>query len=88
MMEMNIPIPEGLPQALKMSEPEFAREARLLLAAKLYEIGKVSAGLAAQIAGLDRLAFLAMLSKYGVPAIHLRDEEVFYEIETAKRLTE
>ena len=86
MIEMRVPIPEGMPAALKMSEPEFAREARLLLAAKLYEIGKVSSGLAAQIAGVDRLAFLACLAEYNVPAINLQEEEVRYEIEAARRL--
>ncbi len=68
---MNIPIPEGLPQSLKMSEAEFAKEARMLLATKLYELGKITAGVASQIAGVDRLVFLASLSKYGVPAINI-----------------
>lgn len=84
MLEMRIPIPEGLPEALKMSE--FTAEARLLLAAKLYELGRVSAGMAAELAGLDRLAFLASLARYGVPAINLRDEEVEKELEAARRL--
>lgn len=88
MIEMNIPIPEGLPQSLKMSEAEFTREARMLLAAKLYELGKVTAGVAAQIAGVDRLVFLAALVNYGVPAINIKDEEVELEIESARRLAE
>jgi len=87
-LEMRIPIPEGLPEALKMSEAEFTAEARLLLAAKLYELGRVSAGMAAELAGLDRLAFLASLARYGVPAINLRDEEVEKELEAARRLGE
>jgi len=86
MLEMRIPIPEGLPEALKMSEAEFASEARFLLAAKLYELGRVSAGMAAELAGLDRLTFLASLHRYGVPAINLRDEEVDRELEAARRL--
>jgi len=85
---MNISIPEGLPQSLKMSESEFAREARMLLAAKLYELGRVTAGVAAQIAGVERLAFLASLAGYGVPAINIKDEEVALEIESARKLAE
>jgi len=88
MLQMNIPIPEGLPQSLKMSEAEFAKEARMLLATKLYELGKITAGVASQIAGVDRLVFLASLSKYGVPAINIKDEEVGLEIESARRLAE
>jgi predicted HTH domain antitoxin len=86
MKVLSIPIPETLPQALKMSDDEFSQEARILLAAKLYELGKVSGGVAAQLAGMDRLTFLTILSRYGVAAINLKDEEVAYEIEAARRL--
>ena len=41
---------------------------------------------AAELAGLDRLTFLASLHRYGVPAINLRDEEVDRELEAARRL--
>lgn len=71
-----IPIPDELPQMLKMSDEEFQAEAKMLLAAKLYEMGKVTAGIAAKIAGVDRLTFLALLSRYGVPAINLDRKSV------------
>lgn len=86
MKVLSIPIPEGLPQALKMSDEEFQREVQMLLAAKLYELGKVALGVAAQIAGTDRLSLLGLLSRYGVAAINLKDEEVTHEIEAARRL--
>ena len=73
---MHIPIPEGLPQALNMSEEEFAREVRMLLAVKLYELDKISAGIAAQIVNMDRLTFLNALARYRAPAINLHNEEV------------
>jgi predicted HTH domain antitoxin len=71
-----------------MSEAELTAEARFLLAAKLFELGRVSAGLAAELAGLDRLTFLASLARYGVPAINLRGEEITREIEAARKLKE
>ena len=83
---VSIPIPDGLPQALKMSDEEFSREARVVLAAKLYELGRVSLGVAAEIAGMPRLDFLGALARYGVPAINLKDEEVAHEIEAAREL--
>jgi predicted HTH domain antitoxin len=86
MGEMRILIPDGLPEALQMSEEEFGREVPVLLAAKLYELGKISAGMAARFAGMDRLSFLESLSRYQVPAINLRDEEVAAEIEAARSL--
>lgn len=87
-VEMCIRVPDNLPSSLQMSEEEFTREARVLLAAKLYELGRVSAGIAAQIAGLDRLSFLESLSQYQVPVINIRDEEVAYEISEADELAQ
>lgn len=77
-----------LPESLKLSEAEFSSEARLLLAAKLYEPGRLSTGMAAELAGLDRLKFLDALARFGVPAISLLDEEITREIEASRQLGE
>ena len=44
----------------------FAREVSLLAAVKLYELGRVSSGRAAQLAGLTRIEFLAALQRLQV----------------------
>jgi predicted HTH domain antitoxin len=77
--------PEGFPQLLKMSDTEFAEELRFLAAA-LYELGRLSSGKAAQLAGMGRAEFLYALVRVGVPAINLRDEEVDAEIDAAKEM--
>jgi len=38
----------------------------MIVAAKLYEEGKLSSGQAAQIAGLSKRAFIEILGRYGV----------------------
>ena len=76
MRESVVRYPEGLAQSLKMSEQEFAQEIRFLAAVKLFELGRLSAGKAAELAGLDRLAFLASLQRVGAAAINIRDEEI------------
>ena len=53
--------PEVLPGLLRMTEEKFAAEVRLLAAAKLFELGKLSSGKAAAKAGLGRVAFLHKL---------------------------
>jgi len=78
--------PEGFPQLLKMSDTEFVEELRFLAAAKLYELGRLSSGKAAQLAGMGRIEFLYALVRVGVPAINLRDEEIDAEIDAAKEL--
>ena len=84
--EAVVTYPEGVPQLLKMSDSEFARELPFLAAAKLYELGRLSSGKAAQLAGMERVEFLYALGRVGVPAINLRDEEVEYEIAAAEQL--
>lgn len=86
MKSVTISYPEELPQTLKLSDEEFAEEVRFLAAAKLYELGKTSSGKAAEIAGLERVAFLGKLGRYKVPAINLQAEEVTREIEAVRSL--
>lgn len=86
MKTLTLAIPEDLPDMLKMSDEEFRREAQLLLAAKLYELGKLTAGTAARLAGVDRLTFLSLLARYHAPAINLTGEETIHEIEAAQKL--
>lgn len=81
-----ITYPEGFPQMLKMSDAEFAGELSFLAAAKLYELGRVSSGKAARLAGLERVEFLHRLAQLGVPAINLRDEEIEAEIDAAREI--
>jgi predicted HTH domain antitoxin len=81
-----ISYPEGLPQVMKMSDQAFADELPFLAAAKLYELGRLSAGKAARLAGMDRIDFLYRLGQIGVPAINLRDEEIEAEIAAAREL--
>lgn len=80
--------PQGFPQMLKMSEGEFVEELRFLAAAKMYELGRLTAGKAAQLAEMKRLDFLYRLGTIGVPAINLRDEEVDAEIQSAQDLAQ
>ena len=48
--EATVTYPQGVPQLLKMSDAEFAEELRFLAAAKLYELGRLSSGKAAELA--------------------------------------
>lgn len=71
-----------------MSEGEFVEELRFLAAAKMYELGRLTAGKAAQLTEMKRLDFLYRLGTIGVPAINLRDEEVDAEIQAAQDLAQ
>ncbi|MBE2201143.1 MAG: UPF0175 family protein [Anaerolinea sp.] len=71
--------------ALQQEPEEFAAEARLLLALKLYEIGKLSTGLAAQVAGIPRSAFLYELGRYALSPFGETPEELEDDLIHARR---
>ena len=72
-----ISVPEKVLLAEKADEASFARELRLLAAIKLYELGRLSSGRAAELAGMARVEFLLTLGRYKVfpLAAELRDLE-------------
>lgn len=55
-------------------------EAKLLLAAKLYEVDKLSLGKAAKFAGYSKSAFIEILSKMGISVVHYPAEDLEQEI--------
>lgn len=59
-------------------------EARLLLAIKLYEVGKVTLGQAAKLAGYSKRTFIELLGHYGVPVIAYSPEELREEVESER----
>jgi len=63
-----------------MSQVEFNLEARFLLAAKLYELGRLTSGQAARMCGKQRVDFLLSLSRAGVSTSNLREEDADDEI--------
>ncbi len=76
---MIIKYPEDILLSFKESKRAFEEEARYLLALKLYELGKISSGKAAKIAGLSRIEFLMGLSKYKVTPFQVDLEEILEE---------
>ncbi len=83
MKTVEIEIPDEIFISLKETPQEFAREILLAAAAKLYELGKLSSGRAAELAGISRLNFLHMLARYGTPIVDLSEEELARDIHNA-----
>lgn len=82
---MTVEYPDTLPDALHMSHREFEREARLAMAVKLFETGKLSSGQAARLAGLSRIDFLHELSRFGVSPIQIEADELENDLAQAMR---
>ena len=61
-----IDVPERVLLAEKTDGSSFARELLILAAVKLYELGRLSSGRAAELAGMARVEFLLELGRYKV----------------------
>ncbi len=78
--KLTIPYSEDLLLSLKESPAEFEAEARLLLAVKLYELGRVSTGRAAELAGMSRVAFIFALDRFGLSPIGVDPDELAEDV--------
>jgi predicted HTH domain antitoxin len=76
MKTLTLQIPDNVP----LDE----QEARMLLAAKLYEKGTLSLGQAAELAGYSKRTFMELLGKYNVSIFNYPAEELENDIRNAK----
>lgn len=70
--------------ALQQEPEEFAAQARILLAVKLYETGKLSTGLAARMAGVPRSAFFYLLGQSGLSPFGETPDELEEDVAHAR----
>jgi predicted HTH domain antitoxin len=75
MSEITISFPDDTLAALDMTPEQFGTELRLAGAVKLYEMGRLSSGAAASVAGIPRTVFLTRLADFGVDTFRLTEED-------------
>ena len=61
------------------------REAKMLLASRLYEKGKLTLGQASELVGLTKSTFMELLADYDVPFINHSSSDLDNDIANAKK---
>lgn len=83
MQTVSLEIPATTFAALGESPDEFINEMRIAAAVKWYELGRLSQGKAAEVAGLSRAAFIEALSRFRVSPIQITADELQKELTDA-----
>ncbi|TVR33318.1 MAG: UPF0175 family protein [Spirochaetaceae bacterium] len=81
MNHLQIDYPEALPDLLQLTAREFEAEAKMAMAAKLYEMGKISSAVAADMLGMSRVSFLLQLSRYQVSTMNFDPDELMNDVD-------
>lgn len=88
--ELTISYPQGIEDDVRTTGLELQQAIRLMAALKMFELGKLSSGTAAELAGLSRPDFFEACSRYRVSVFNLAPEDIETElrmdIDTATRL--
>jgi len=89
--ELKMKYPSGFELSVHMTKNEMEYHIRLMAALKMFELGKVSSGKAAQLAGMSRVEFLETCGRYHVSPFNYPDEmleqEIKKDFETLKKLS-
>ena len=75
-LQVTIDLPEDLLPILRTTPEDFVRQLRLAAAVKWYEMGKVSQGKGAELAGMSRQEFIDTLASFGVSPIQMTPEQL------------
>ena len=83
MSQILLDIPEDSLLALRVSGAEMGEELKMAAAIKLFELGRLSAGAAAELAGVPKPLFLVRLADYGVATFRQSEEDLRRDLANA-----
>jgi predicted HTH domain antitoxin len=87
-ISLEINVPSDLPALLRVSQQELAQEVQRWTALELFRSRKISAGKAAEVAGVSRAEFMEMTRQHRVIWADYTDEELETELREAVALGE
>lgn len=79
MRTFSVDYPGTIPAVINVSPEAFEEEAKMAMAVKLFELGRLTSGQAAALAGIPRVTFLLQCRRFGSASVEWGDEELKHE---------
>jgi len=80
---LSIKYPQYWLDLLQLTKKSFEDEAKMAMAVKLFEMKRISSGMAAKLVDIPRVIFLLSLQRFNVPMIDLDEDELIMDIQNA-----
>ncbi|SLM29309.1 conserved hypothetical protein [Desulfamplus magnetovallimortis] len=81
--QLSIKYPQNWLDTLQLTQQSFEEEAKMAMAVKLFEMKRLSSGMAANLVGMPRTSFLLNLHRFNVSMIDLDEDELLSDIKNA-----
>lgn len=80
MNQLIVEYPDDLPALVHLTPEELSAQVRLMAAVKMFELGKLSSGKAAELAQLSRAEFLEACGRYRVSPVNYAYDDLEAEL--------
>lgn len=85
MSELTLKYPPEFENAVHLTKDELEAHIKLMAALKMFELGKISSGKAAEFAGMSRVDFLEACGRYKVSVFNYSVDELEKELTSDSR---
>jgi predicted HTH domain antitoxin len=81
MSEIALKFPDNFELSIQTTKEELEAQIRLMAALKMFELGKLSSGKAAELSGVSRVEFFELCGRYRVSIFNYDPEELEAELQ-------
>ncbi len=82
MKQLTVEYPDDMEQVVNLSEPQLVAHIKLMATLKMFELGELSSGKAAEFADISRVEFIDACGRYGVSMYDTSTNSLIRELQS------